>query len=1136
VTHPTGDPLIGRTVAQYEIVSRLGGGGMGVVYRAHDRKLGRTVAVKFLPPQWSHDEAAKQRFIREAQAASATHHPNICTIHDIETADDGQLFIVMAHYEGPTLKERLRHGPLPIEEALDIATQLADGLAKAHAQGVVHRDIKPGNLILTEDGVRIVDFGLATFADALQLTTDGSTLGTAAYMSPEQSRGEEADARTDVWAAGVVLYEMLAGHVPFRGSHAEAIAYAVRNDPPPTLRTVRPEIPEDVEQLVFRALHKEAAIRFQSGRELARALRQARGLTVPQDLRTQVVVPPPVATRGARRRARWAVAAAVTVAAVVIGAPAWLLAPIERRNVTVMPVVNATGFDDLDGVVLGLQEELAAALRTAPGVRLMTPERVRGVVRARRRSGDATGPETLRALAALPGAEIVLRPTLYRDDSEWRARLEVWRAGATDATLEATPVTSALERQIAYALTQALADHARDYLVRSGPLRGRVLDALRRMVRARPAGARRFRSADVLVSFEAGLDAHDRFEYASALAAFSEGVRQDPSNPLLHAWRSRTLLVMRRPGDSLEAAAVADRVLPDVLDQIALHDRLFIEAVVAEARGNVEAADAAHRAWIAEDPRSVTPLFEWAAYLDRRDRQQEAIRAYQAVLDLDPGFAWAHLGLCRVYGPARANDAVLAQEHARMAGDAFAAAGSREGEAQAAMCRVEGLRIGDAKAQAEATVVAARAGALLQALDAPYQSAWAEYYKALAAYWVQDFLGAIRASESALDLARRAGNEDVRPTILQTLGAAHSRLGHRALHIEHTRASAEIFAARGENERAAPIQANAGAALIDFGDDPETGFRLVDNALRVNQQVGNDNGEVFALQVIAAYHRYTGQQARAEQLLSQAIATSERAGLRQFLWSLRLDQSRSRYELADYVAARDIVNAGIGATTGRLRVQADVWLSQILMRMGDVPGARALLSAAGRYQQQEDVTTPMLIRTALGELEYESGNFPAAREHFRAAASAWRDELPHQRSVEALAYAGFLDVVLGRPGPGAAALERACARAQVTQRVNLVTRCAVFRARIALRAGRAREALEALRGAPQDTEQRTINPELRAHVRYWTGRALQARGDAAGAARELAEARRIIDVIRRRLPTETADAFGARVDVREVLR
>src|SRR5688500_15868502 len=210
---------------------------MGVVYAARDTKLGRRVALKFLPPQWSHDEGAKERFIREAQAASSTDHRNICTIHDIESAGDGQLFIVMAHYDGVTLKQRLESGPLSVDEAMELAAQVAEGLAKTHAQGVVHRDIKPGNLMLTEDGVKILDFGLAKFADVrFKLTQEGSTLGTVAYMSPEQARGEEADHRTDIWATGVVLYEMLTGNVPFKGGYPEAISHAIKNDPPPPLR------------------------------------------------------------------------------------------------------------------------------------------------------------------------------------------------------------------------------------------------------------------------------------------------------------------------------------------------------------------------------------------------------------------------------------------------------------------------------------------------------------------------------------------------------------------------------------------------------------------------------------------------------------------------------------------------------------------------------------------------------------------------------------------------------------------------------------------------------------------------------------------------------------------------------------
>jgi len=166
LTHPSADPLVGTTVAHYDILAKIGGGGMGVVYSARDAKLGRTVALKFLPPQWSHDESAKQRFIREAQAASATDHPNICTIHDIAEAGDGRLFLVMAHYEGQTLKQKIEAGPLDVETAIEIAAQVAEGLTKAHAQGIVHRDIKPGNLLVDLKGVvKVLDLGLARFTD-----------------------------------------------------------------------------------------------------------------------------------------------------------------------------------------------------------------------------------------------------------------------------------------------------------------------------------------------------------------------------------------------------------------------------------------------------------------------------------------------------------------------------------------------------------------------------------------------------------------------------------------------------------------------------------------------------------------------------------------------------------------------------------------------------------------------------------------------------------------------------------------------------------------------------------------------------------------------------------------------------------
>lgn len=266
---PVKDLIKGTTFAErYQIIEELGRGGMGIVYKAEDTKLKRTVALKFLPPELTHVSEFKERFMREAQAAAALDHPNICTVHEFDEADE-KTFISMAYIEGQSLKTKVESGPVELDEALRIATQVAEGLQEAHKKGVVHRDIKSANIMMDErDQAKIMDFGLARIAGGTLLTKEGMTMGTIAYMSPEQARGEEVDHRTDIWSFGVVLYEMLSEQLPFKGEKDSSIIYSIEHREPTPLKEIKPEIPAEVEQVVRKALVKNPDERYQKMDEL----------------------------------------------------------------------------------------------------------------------------------------------------------------------------------------------------------------------------------------------------------------------------------------------------------------------------------------------------------------------------------------------------------------------------------------------------------------------------------------------------------------------------------------------------------------------------------------------------------------------------------------------------------------------------------------------------------------------------------------------------------------------------------------------------------------------------------------------------------------------------------------------------
>ena len=265
--------MIGQTIAHYKITAKLGEGGMGVVYKAEDTKLDRPVALKFLAPHLLRDEEANKRFHREAKAAAALHHPNVCPVYEIGEVDE-QTFLAMAFIEGEGLDKRIEPGPLKIPDVLDIARQIGQGLEAAHEKGIVHRDIKPGNVILDDKGhVTVMDFGLALLTEGSKLTQHDTTLGTVAYMSPEQAEGAEVDHRSDIWALGCVVYEMVCGQRAFRGLYDQALVYEIFNEEPEPLTGLRTGVPMELEWLVVKCLEKNRGNRYQNAAELIVDLR-----------------------------------------------------------------------------------------------------------------------------------------------------------------------------------------------------------------------------------------------------------------------------------------------------------------------------------------------------------------------------------------------------------------------------------------------------------------------------------------------------------------------------------------------------------------------------------------------------------------------------------------------------------------------------------------------------------------------------------------------------------------------------------------------------------------------------------------------------------------------------------------------